>query len=375
MSQTNQAREEEIAYKINSALPQSYQKEILTEGLRALALREKRGLKARKILLVGGAGYIGTMVTKHLLSCGYDVASTDLLLYGNNSTVTPFLDNPHYNFIYGDLCDAKVLDKALVGVSDVVILAGLVGDPITKKYPEASAKINDAGILNLIKHLNGKGLNKVVFISTCSNYGLITGDNIASETYELNPLSLYAKSKVEAEKLILSLKGHADFSPTILRFATAYGLAPRMRFDLTVNEFTRDMYLNKDLVVFDADTWRPYCHVNDFASLIQRVLEAPEKRVAFEVFNAGGDKNNCTKRMIVEKIKAVLPQAPVSYKEHGTDPRNYRVDFKKVRETLFFEPKYSVDDGVKEIVAALKEHLFDRVEANKGFYGNYVIEY
>jgi nucleoside-diphosphate-sugar epimerase len=218
-------------------------------------------------------------------------------------------------------------------------------------------------------------LDRVVFASTCSNYGLIESNELADETYPLNPLSLYAKAKVTAEKHLLAQQGTADYTPTILRFATAFGLAPRMRFDLTVNEFTRVLALGRELLVFDAHTWRPYCHVRDFARLIKRVIEAPRAEVAFEVFNAGGEVNNFTKQGIVETIRALLPNANVRYQEHGSDPRNYRVNFRKVRETLGFEPEYTVEYGVKELLTAIREHIFDRADLMPNFHGNYEIEY
>ncbi|MBF0473754.1 MAG: SDR family oxidoreductase, partial [Nitrospirae bacterium] len=249
----------------------------------------------RIVLLVGGAGYIGSELTGYFLNLGYKVRSLDLLLYENQVCVYPFLLNKNYEFIYGDMTDEGVTSNALIGVTDVVILAGLVGDPITKKYPQASQKINNDGILNLIRLVNGRGIKRVVFLSTCSNYGLITGDTLADEEFELKPLSLYAKSKVAIEKELLGLRGKVDYCPVILRFATAFGLSTRMRFDLTVSEFTRAMYLKKDLLVYDADTWRPYCHVRDFSRAINMVMLAPDAHVGFEVFNVGGDVNNYTK--------------------------------------------------------------------------------
>src|SRR5690606_14975511 len=129
----------------------------------------------------------------------------------------------------------------------------------------------------------------------------------------------------------LSLRGKVDYSPTVLRFSTAFGLAPRMRFDLTVNEFTRELYLDRELLVFDAHTWRPYCHVGDFSRLIDHVLEAPRDDVAFEVFNAGSDENNHTKQSIVDLITDRLPDRKIAYKANSSDPRNYRVSFAKLR--------------------------------------------
>jgi len=329
----------------------------------------------KTILIIGGAGYIGPVLTSHFLAAGYKVNCLDLLLYQNDICVTQYLGNPNYRFIYGDMSDLSAMNRALEGVTDVVLLAGLVGDPITKKYPAASHAINDVGILSCINYLNGKGLDRVVFVSTCSNYGLIKSNELADENFPLSPLSLYAKSKVAAEQSLLSKKDEVDYTPTILRFATAFGLAPRMRFDLTVNEFTRELDSGRELLVFDAHTWRPYCHVRDFGRLIQLVIEAPRAKVAFEVFNAGGEVNNFTKQGIVDTILALLPNSNVRYQEHGMDPRNYRVNFGKVKKILGFEPQYTVEYGVKELLSAIQEHVFDQVDTRKNFHGNYEIEY
>jgi nucleoside-diphosphate-sugar epimerase len=267
------------------------------------------------------------------------------------------------------------LRKALDGITDVVLLAGLVGDPITKKYPEASHTINEDGIRNCIDQLNGAGLEHLVFVSTCSNYGLIKGDQLADENFELNPLSLYSKAKVATEQYIMGLKGSVDYSPTVLRFATAFGLSTRMRFDLTVSEFSLELALGKELLVYDAHSWRPYCHVQDFARIIQMVFEAPLEEVSFEIFNAGGDKNNATKQMIVDTIIKKIPDGKVKFQEHGSDTRNYRVSFKKIESVLGFKPIYTIQDGVDELINAFNSHVFDFVNANRNFFGNYEIEY
>lgn len=327
----------------------------------------------KTVLIVGGAGYIGTVLTDDLLNSGYKVKTLDNFLYGNNHCILPYLGRSGFSFLFGDMCNSSFLKTALELVTDVIILGGLVGDPISKKYPEIAHKINDLGVKNVIDSCNGKRLNSVVFVSTCSNYGLINEGELATEEHELNPLSLYAKSKVAAEQYLLSLKGKVDYRATVLRFATAFGLSPRMRFDLTVSEFTRDLVSGKELLVYDAQTWRPYCHVRDFGRLIIKVLETSDKTVDFEVFNAGGDVNNFTKQGIVDLILSKVPQGLVKYQEHGSDPRNYRVDFRKAREQLGFEPKYSVSDGVDELLEAIKNKAFDNVDDFKDLYGNYSI--
>ena len=330
---------------------------------------------SRRVLIIGGAGYIGTVLSDYLFNQNYSVRSFDYFLYRNNHCVLPYLGRSGYEHIYGDLCSRKDFDRALEGITDVVFLAGLVGDPITKKYPKESEHINQAGIRQAIDQMNGRGVDRLIFISTCSNYGLIKDDQMADEDFELNPLSLYAKTKVVAEKYILSLQGKTDFNTTILRFATAFGLSPRMRFDLTVSEFTRELALGRELLVFDAHTWRPYCHVRDFAPLIQKVLEASKEQVNNQVFNAGGDANNYTKQMIVDEIMKHLPKAKVRYQEQDSDPRNYRVNFQKVREVLGFELTYTVKDGILELLEAIENHVFDQVDESRNIYGNYEINY
>ena len=329
----------------------------------------------RMVTLFGGAGYIGPVVAKRLLQRGYRVRIVDIFLYGTQNVMLGLMNEPGFEILNGDHADPAVVERALDGATDVVILAGLVGDPITKKYPEAHGAVNERGIHGLIAALDGRGLKRVIFISTCSNYGLIPEGALADEDYQLSPLSLYAKAKVGIEKALLALDGAVDYEATVLRFATAFGLAPRMRFDLTVSQFTREMYLGHDLLVYDADTWRPYCHVEDFADVIGRVLEAPSEAVRFDVFNAGGDANNFTKRMIIDAILKYIPNAPVSYQEHGSDPRNYRVDFRKIRERLDFTPRFTVEDGIRELIAALREDLFADAETRQNFYGNYEITY
>ena len=339
------------------------------------AIEQKFGKAQGKVLLIGGSGYIGTVVTTDLLGKGYAVRNLDAHLYQNDAAAMSFVSHPDYEFVYGDLCDPATLDKALEGVTDVVFLAGLVGDPITKKFPSESEAINDKGVKAAIDSLNGRGLANVLFISTCSNYGLIKSDELADENFELNPLSSYARDKVGAELHIMSKKGETDYSPTVLRFATAFGISPRMRYDLTVNEFTRNLWLDEELLVFDADTWRPYCHVRDFARLIRRVMEMSDDRSKFEVFNAGGEENNATKQMILDRIKKRLPNAKITYQEKGSDPRNYRVDFSKVAEKMLFTPAFDLDDGIDEIINAHERGMFRGAGSALPPLGNYELNY
>ena len=325
----------------------------------------------KNILLIGGAGYVGTVVTSHFLKQGYKVTVLDNFIYDNQFSVIPYVGDPNYKIVYGDMGDSKLLDSVSEGITDVIILSGLVGDPITKKYPKESEAINEVAVKNCMDYFNGRGIDKLIFISTCSNYGLIKDNELADENFELSPLSLYAKAKVANEEYLMSKKGVVDYTGVVLRFATAFGLSPRMRFDLSISEFVRDMFFGQDLEVYDKDTWRPYCHVRDFARLLDIVINSEREKVNFEVFNAGGDINNATKQMLIDEILNRVPNANVSYSENGSDPRNYRVTFDKVKNILGFEPKYTVKDGVDELVDALEIGLYKDSVTNKNRYGNY----
>ena len=328
----------------------------------------------KNILIIGGEGYIGNILCENLISSNYNVTSYDNLIYKNNLCVLNKINLENYNFVYGDMLDVGNLKFAMHNSDAVILLAGLVGDPITKKYPSESSAINDQGVKNVIDLCAKQNIENFIFISTCSNYGLIKDDEKADEEFELNPLSLYAKSKVKAEEYILSLIDKTDMNPTILRFATAFGLSPRMRFDLTISEFSRELAIGNELVVYDADTWRPYCHVQDFSILIKLVLESPKDQISWQVFNAGGDDNNATKRMIANQILKKIPEGKIKYQEFGSDPRNYRVSFNKVKTILGFNPKYNIQDGIDELVEAINNHIFDNVESSKNFHGNYEID-
>ena len=326
----------------------------------------------KKILIIGGAGYIGSVITDKLLSSGYKVRNLDNLLFNNEFSIKKYLNSENYDFFQGDLCSNKDLQKAIVGITDVIILAGIVGDPLSKKYPRETDQINEKGLINCLNFLSNQNLDKVIFVSTCSNYGVINDDEIADENYKLGPISLYAKSKVNIENFILSKKGEFNFSPVILRFSTAFGLSPRMRFDLTLNEFTLELFNGKELEVYEPNTWRPYCHVNDFSEIIFKILNAKKEDVAFEVFNIGSDKNNATKSMIVNMIKKFIPNSKIKIVNKSADRRNYRVSFKKIN-NLFQHNYILIEDGIKEIISALELKQYFDVYENKKKYGNYEI--
>jgi nucleoside-diphosphate-sugar epimerase len=312
------------------------------------------------VLVIGGAGYIGSVLGGKLLEGGFRVRVLDALLYDNAAAVSHLMGRSGFAFQQGDFCHEPDLNRAMEGITDVVLLAALVGDPVCKKFPDLARRINEYGTLELIDRLGRFDIQRFIFMSTCSNYGLQPDDTPAAEDAELNPHSLYAETKVKVEQKLLGSRRVGDCSVTVLRAATAYGLSSRMRFDLTVNEFTRELALGRELVVYDADTWRPYCHVDDICTAIGLVLESDRELVDGQVFNVGSDDENYTKRMIVDLISNLLPMVQVRYRTGSVDPRNYRVTFKRIKTVLGFEAHRTVAVFASELIDVIRKGRFSQ---------------
>ncbi|MSO42280.1 MAG: NAD(P)-dependent oxidoreductase [Solirubrobacterales bacterium] len=325
---------------------------------------------ARSVLVAGGAGYVGSVLVGRLLEAGQRVTVLDALLYDNGASLAGVADHAGFTFVRADIRDREAVEGALDGVDDVVLLAALVGDPVCSSLPELAREVNVDGAGNVLDAAVTAGVERLVFASTCSNYGLRDSDEPATEADQLNPLSLYAETKVEMEHRILERAPEIG-AATVLRVATAFGISPRMRFDLTVSEFTRELTLGRELEVYDAETWRPYCHVSDIASAIQATLAAPADTVGGEVFNAGGADGNFTKRGIVEAALSRLGErGAVKWAEGGVDPRNYRVSFDKIIAALGFVPEVSVPAAIASLSAAIDAGLFTDVERRPSFFAN-----
>ena len=323
------------------------------------------------ILLIGGGGYVGTAITKTFLNEKKKILVMDNFIYDHKKISSIFENEKNYTYKKFDIRHDKIDPHDISKIDHVIILAGLVGDPITKKYPELSYSINVSGIKKTLKDLsNYSNFKSIIFVSTCSNYGILEDGQIADEKSKLSPISLYAKAKVEIENYFSSLKFNS--SKFILRFATAFGLSPRMRFDLTLNEFTRNLYFNKFQEVYDYDTWRPYCHLQDFAKTFNLIFDK-YKKFDFEIFNVGSNKNNYTKKMLSDLIKDFVPGAIVEYSNMSQDRRDYKVSFEKINSKLSFDAKFSIADGIEEIINSFKSGDFHDSIDNRINYGNYYI--
>lgn len=330
--------------------------------------------KGRKILVVGGAGYVGSIMTTMLLDAGADVCVLDQLIYDNGFALQHLLDNERLTLIRGDLCDSATFARAAQGVNDVVLLASLVGDPICKKYPDLARRVNQDSALRIIDSLDKMAVKRFVFTSTCSNYGIHDPATLASESAVLNPQSLYAETKIRVENHLLAASKSSVCTGTVLRVSTAYGLSPRMRFDLTVSQFAWELASGAPLMVYDADTWRPYCHVRDIAKAIMTVLSHPVDKVRGEVFNVGDNSQQFTKRMIVDEVQRHLVDTRVEYRSGDTDPRNYRVSFDKISTRLGFHCDHSIQKYMPRLIAAVKAGVFPDVRGSTRF-GNYQVSH
>jgi nucleoside-diphosphate-sugar epimerase len=309
------------------------------------------------ILVTGGAGYVGSTLVPLLLAQGHRVRVLDSLYHGGESLLGVW-SHPGFELHFGDIRDLTALRKALEGMTAVVHLAAIVGDPACARDPELARTVNLEGSLGLLEISRGTGVRRLIFASTCSNYGRMRDPNGAvDENSELAPVSLYAETKVAVERALLDAAASGDLCATPLRFATVFGVSPRMRFDLTVNEFTAEMVSRQRLVVYGEQFWRPYIHVRDAARAVALVLEAPEDVVRGAVFNVGSTDQNFQKQQLVELIRPHAPGAVVEFVHRTEDPRDYRVAFTRVRERLGFEVAHTVPDGIAEVVRLLRSGM------------------
>jgi nucleoside-diphosphate-sugar epimerase len=264
----------------------------------------------------------------------------DCLKFGGESIIDIWHD-PNFSFFNVDINNREELDQVLRkhDYEAVIHLAAIVGDPACKRESELAIKTNWESSKWLLDKCMELEIPRFAFASTCSNYGKMEATNsYVDENSPLSPASLYAEMKVKFEQYLLhEVEKKEKFCPTSLRFSTVYGLSPRMRFDLTVNEFTKDLALGKELIVFGEQFWRPYCHVADFSRAFMTVLESRKENVAYQVYNVGATQENYTKQMIVDEIKKQIPEAKIKYVHKDEDPRDYRVNFEKIRNELGFE--------------------------------------
>ena len=296
-----------------------------------------------KVVVTGGAGYVGTTLVPILLENGFRVHVLDNLMFGGTGLFPHFI-HPHFSFAQVDVRDRAALQKQLSDADVIVHLAALVGYPICKKHPRIAEEINVDGARN-VADLAPKG-TRLIYASTGSNYGEIQG--VCTEDSPLNPLSLYGRTKTAAERIFLDSENSVS-----LRFATAFGISPRLRLDLLINDFTHQAIHQRFLVVYEKHFRRTFIHVSDIARAIHFVID-PEHCNGHNLFNVGNERLNFTKEDIVNLLRARLDFL-VHFAEIGSDAdkRDYEVDYSRIRATGY-STSIDIEQGLSELIDALK---------------------
>ena len=300
-----------------------------------------------RILVTGGAGYIGSHVTRLLLAGGYRVRVLDKLAWGKGS-LDELEGNPDLELLVGDIRHVEDLVEGLDDVQGVIHLAGIVGDPACALDPDTTYSINLQATRVIADVAKYRKVERFVFASTCSVYGA-ADDHWLNEGSLLNPVSLYAETNLESESILLDAFRESDTVPVICRFATIFGASPRMRFDLVVNIMTAKAVTEQRIRVDGGDQWRPVVHARDAARATIACLEAPASKAAREVFNVGSDELNYRISDLGNLVAAQVPGTRVDVHEDSPDRRSYRVSFDKIRHVLGFHPEHSVEEGIREI--------------------------
>ncbi len=316
----------------------------------------------RHVLITGGAGYIGSLLTSELLRANYRVTVLDSLLFGGEGIV-PFLSHPNFHFIKSDVTESRVIRDAAKREwqkpDAVVHLAGIVGFPACQAVGKQVAwKYNFEATKMVFEQSADLGVERFVFASTYSNYGLSEDGKPVTEESPLNPQSLYAETKIASEEFLLSQKD-AVCAPLLFRFATLYGISPRTRFDLIVNQFVLEAFSKRELIIYQRGYSRSFVHIRDVVRGVIMGLEAEQDKVRGQVFNLGTENGNYSKNEIVNFILRRMPETIVEYKNltFGGDMRDITVSFEKIKRVLGFDTTLTVDDGVREVLFALKSGL------------------
>ena len=302
--------------------------------------------------MVGGAGYIGSVLARQLLHDGCEVRVLDQLLFGAGS-IRDLFRKKRFQFIEGDFRDSRLVSEAVRGADALIHLGAIVGDPACQIDESTTLQINFAATELLTQACRRSGVSRMIFASTCSVYGATS--DVADEQTEPRPLSLYAQTKTDSEKLLLASAGGA-FHPTVLRIGTVFGWSPRPRFDLAVNLLTARAYFERRIAIYNERQWRPFVHVGDVGRAFQLVLKAPISEISGQVFNLGANAMNRRMRQVGEAVQQLYPDLSVDY-ETNSDARTYRVRFDKIEQVLGFHSARTLLDGVKEIHRALSRGL------------------
>jgi nucleoside-diphosphate-sugar epimerase len=298
-----------------------------------------------KVLITGGAGYLGSVITETLLDNGYHVTCLDKLIF-NQVSLLPYTSNTNFKFVYGDVRNEELLER-LCNEADVIIpLAAIVGFPACDAEPQLANEVNFKQIFNIVKFTKGKN-KKILYPNTNSGYGIGVGQTECTEESPLNPISIYGNTKCSAENFL-----RTNTDAIIFRLATVFGVSPRMRTDLLVNDFTYKAITDKYIVVFEKTFKRNFIHIKDVASAFLFMINNYDK-YKHEVFNVGLSNANLSKQELLEKIQSHVKDFAVSYNDYYEDPdkRDYIVSNAKIEATGWM-PEWNLDMGINELIMA-----------------------
>jgi nucleoside-diphosphate-sugar epimerase len=328
-----------------------------------------------QVLITGGAGYIGSLLTAVLLQRGHHVTVVDDLLFGGESLIA-YLSHPRFRFLKGDVCDPCVIERIKAGLTPpadtrrdsgdaaarqgfdaVVHLAAIVGFPACQAVGKQVAwRYNVESVQRVFELAEETGSDRFIFSSTYSNYGLTPNGKAVTEESPLYPQSLYAETKIAAEQHLLDLAKTSRCAPLLFRFATLFGISPRTRFDLIVNQFVLEAMTHRELIIYQRGYSRSFVHVRDVVEGITLALSAPVAKIRGQIFNLGSDNGNHTKDEIATLVRKHVEGLKITYKDlsFGGDMRDITVSFDKIRRELGFEAGITVEDGICEVRDALQ---------------------
>lgn len=301
----------------------------------------------KKVLVTGGAGYLGSHVVEQLLENDYKVIILDNLTFGDNA-LKKLRKKFRFEFLNGDIRDMRLILKSMEGVDTIIHLAGIVGEPASKIDPKNSVEINYISTKLIVEMAKYFKIKNFIFASTCSVYSSSKNKKL-TENSRLNSSSIYAITKIKSEKIILNAKGK-NFNPIIFRMGTLFGYSNRMRFDLVINLFTGQAAIEGRISIEGGNQWRPFVHVKDAAG---GYIIGVEKQRNSGIFNLGSDDQNYQINQVGEIVKKKFPQVKVETTD-VIDRRNYRVNFSKIKNQFKFQPNLEVSDGILEIKNAIK---------------------
>lgn len=318
----------------------------------------------KHILITGGAGYLGSLLCGHLLRLGYMVTAVDDLLYGGESLLAYF-SHPSFAFVKANICEPRAIkntiDSQKPRPAAVIHLAGIIGFPACQAVGRQVAwRYNVEGTQRVFEQALELGIERFITATTYSNYATSHEDAPANEESALNPQSLYAETMIGVEKYLIAQRD-SPCAPLIFRMAHLYGLSPRPRFDLIINQFVWEAYSKRELLIYQRGYSRSFVHVQDAVRGIVLGLRADEDIMRGQILNLGSSSGNLSKAKIVESILKRLPETTVLYKDltFGGDMRDFHISYQKIRETLGFETVYTIEDGIKEVLNAIRIGIID----------------